>query len=357
MAGAYAPWIIRTRKILARLIFLALLWIWVMPRTIGGLNTFTVVSGISMEPTFHTGDLIISRKADHYNVGDVVTYKIPEAKYKKFRVVHRVVGKTDDGRYEIRGDNQDHADPWSVPGENIAGSKVVMIPRGGSVLGYARNPIGLALLFGALVTWTFWPRKPNGETGENIVPQLFDRHTLIGRDSPAEEELLVVGTSLTYAQFLNRPSLRGVAQTPTLPDLGTTINEPLHERSFFHDALFEQHLADWSSHVHTVSDQPDVSDQSDQPDVSDQSDQSDQLGERNSTFLQNLVQNRNDDVPRIQSEPIIPEPTVTEPGPTEKAIIAGPTEELGEKPTVDELLERWMNDEADSPLPEFLASM
>jgi signal peptidase I len=222
----YAPWMLRTRTLLVRLIGLALLWICVMPRVVGGLNTFTVVSGISMEPTFHTGDLIISRGAKEYQVGDVVTYKIPDDKYRKFRIVHRVIGRTKDGGYEIQGDNQDHADPWSIPAANIVGRKVFMIPKGGFVLGYARNPIGLALLFGALVTWTFWPKRNEEETQNNPLLAPCDLSALLCRDSSDDHEPLVVGTSLTYAQFLNRPTLRAVvqAQATGLPKISAFPN-------------------------------------------------------------------------------------------------------------------------------------
>jgi signal peptidase I len=222
----YAPWILCTRRVLLRLIVIALVWIWVMPRAVGGLNTYTVVSGISMEPTFHTGDLIISRKAKQYKVGDVVTYKIPDEKYKKFPIVHRVIGRTKDGVYEIQGDNQDHPDSWSIPATNIVGTKVFMIPKGGFALGYARNPIGLALLFGALVTWTFWPKRNEDETESNPLLAPCDLSALLCRDASDDQEPLVVGTSLTYAQFLNRPTLRHVvqAQASGLPKSSTIPN-------------------------------------------------------------------------------------------------------------------------------------
>jgi hypothetical protein len=155
-----------------------------------------------------------------------VTYKIPDEKYKKFRIVHRVIGRTKDGGYEIQGDNQDHADPWSIPAANIVGTKVFMIPKGGFALGYVRNPIGLALLFGALVTWTFWPKRNEDAAETNPLLAPCDLSALLCRDASDDQEPLVVGTSLTYAQFLNRPTLRHVvqAQASGLPKSSTIPN-------------------------------------------------------------------------------------------------------------------------------------
>jgi signal peptidase I len=344
---------------LLSLIAVALAWIWVMPRTIGGLNTYTVVSGISMEPTFHTGDLIISRKSDGYNVGDVVTYKIPDAKYDKFRIVHRVIGKTEDGQYEIQGDNQDHADPWSVPGENIAGAKVFMIPQGGTVLGYARNPIGLALLFGAIVTWTVWPKKTEKDEAEDPIVALLGQvpairlEALMADDPFDGREPLVVGTSLTYAQFLNRPTLRDVAQTEALPEIKIPepVN-PLDERSFFHEALFEQHLAEWINHGGTNEG---VSETNEAPQLETPAGKLRFEGTaglteqalRRATIIQQVI----DRAYRREMfghgvfgpDDLDSETTSSKPGIE--------SYELG---SVDELLERWINDEADAPLPEFL---
>lgn len=356
--ATYSRRIVRTRNILLSLIAVALAWIWVMPRTIGGLNTYTVVSGISMEPTFHTGDLIISRRADRYNIGDVVTYKIPDAKYDKFRIVHRVIGKIDDTHYEIRGDNQDQADPWSVPGENIAGAKVFMIPQGGTVLGYARNPIGLALLFGAIVTWTVWPKKTEGDEIEDPIVALLGQapairlEALMADDPFDGREPLVVGTSLTYAQFLNRPTLRDVVQTQALPDI--KIPEPanaLDERSFFHEALFEQHLTEWINQGVTQDEASETNEQPKDETALGQSrfDGNAGLSEqalRRATIIQQVID-------RAYRREVFGH-GVFGPDDLDSEILSSDPEAKSEEDSVDELLERWINDDADAPLPEFL---
>lgn len=134
-------------------------WCFVLPTSLGGSTTFTIVSGPSMEPRFHTGDLVVARPASRYSVGDVVIYRIPDPKYRAFRVVHRIAERWPDGRYVTKGDGQDHADPWMISHDDIAGRQVLAIGKGGYLLGYIHNPLYLAAVFAMLVTYLFWPSK------------------------------------------------------------------------------------------------------------------------------------------------------------------------------------------------------
>lgn len=232
-------------------------------------------------------------------------------------------------------------------GANIVGQKVSMIPKGGFALDYARNPIGLALLFGALATWTFWPKKSGEEPEHNPFLALSGPEGLLPNEND-EEELLVVGTSLTYAQFLNRPSLRDVVQAQTTVETVPNVepvhevvreteaeaeteakDQPVPERSSFQKALHEQHLADWAKQA-----------------------------------TANLVNHHVDGASDANATPSEAElePTVEQtstPTPTFTEFCAvddQPDAKEGQRSqtTVDDLLERWINDEADAPLPEEL---
>lgn len=353
-----------------------------MPRAVGGLNTFTVVSGISMEPTFHTGDLIISRKADRYKLGDVVTFKIPDEKYKKIRIIHRVIGKNDDGGYKIQGDNQDHADPWSVPAANIVGRKVFLIPRGGFALGYARNPLGLALLFGALVTWTFWPKRhektddgdgreadeedflhpdplnstnlkstiPHKSTSHNTKLKTKLKTTLTETTMPIAllesaqlEHAMTSDTTLTEPS-VDHPTFRGrsvetcdeahqgIPDNAVPPQVMRTkvFDRKPVERPFASIEPTERHLADWTNRGHLASQLP-PADQVKLPDGTEREVVFGQLGDANTPKFTDSWSSEDD--------PITPEGTQPQPQP---------------QPTIDELLERWINDEADAPIPEEL---
>ena len=62
----------------SRTALLVILAILVWPTSLGGCTTMTVVSGHSMEPTFHTGDLVVARCGTPA-VGDIVIYQPPDS--------------------------------------------------------------------------------------------------------------------------------------------------------------------------------------------------------------------------------------------------------------------------------------
>ncbi len=66
---------------------------------------FLVVLTGSMEPNIHTGELIIIREQNNYEVGDVITYKDKENNY----ITHRIIYKIDDN-FVTKGDNNNMKD-------------------------------------------------------------------------------------------------------------------------------------------------------------------------------------------------------------------------------------------------------
>ena len=156
---------------------LAMMW----PVRFGGTTNFIIVSGRSMERTYHTGDLVITKKRSSYAVGDVVVYRIPGAGAGAGReIVHRLHERLPDGRFLVRGDNNRTNDPWVITIDDIVGSKWLMVAKGGVFLGFLRSTLMLAVLFGVLVAWVFWPREDAAldvETaGERLEPRSEPAH-------------------------------------------------------------------------------------------------------------------------------------------------------------------------------------
>ena len=130
---------------------LALGWL-LWPSSFGGCTTLTIVAGQSMEPTYYTGDLVVSR-CGPVEVGDVVVYSPPDV--GGARVIHRIVGGDADG-WVVQGDNNDFLDPWNPTAENVLGTAVLRIPNVGSFASILLSPvtwISLLLLALALVVW------------------------------------------------------------------------------------------------------------------------------------------------------------------------------------------------------------
>lgn len=130
----------------------ALAWfVWLAPNSLGGPVGVVWVSGTSMEPTMHTGDLAILYEQDRYAVGDVVAFEIPGGG----TVIHRIIAVTDDG-YRFQGDNRDFADPWLLDGDSIIGRQVALVPRAGTVITALGQPHAMAVSVAmlALLWWS-----------------------------------------------------------------------------------------------------------------------------------------------------------------------------------------------------------
>lgn len=139
---------------------LAVIW----PVRFGGSTSFMIVSGHSMEPTYHTGDLVVTKARPTYRIGEIVVYRVPgDGAAAGREVVHRLFKVQPDGKLLAKGDNNRTADPWPITPHDIVGSKWVMLPKGGVILGFLRSILMLAVLFGVLVGWVFWPREEEDE--------------------------------------------------------------------------------------------------------------------------------------------------------------------------------------------------
>ena len=149
------PW----RYVVSVLVFLAALVI-LWPAQFGGLTGLTVVNGHSMEPTYHTGDLVVSLRLPSYAPGDIVSYLVPKGQPGAGgRVIHRVFSEaTTGGRtvFTTKGDNNPSTDPWHFSTGDVLGKALFSIPAIGSVLGGASNPIVVGLASGLLVTVLLW---------------------------------------------------------------------------------------------------------------------------------------------------------------------------------------------------------
>jgi signal peptidase I len=122
-------------------------WIALAPPQLGGRTSYVIVSGNSMEPGMHRGDLAIVREQDVYGVGDVVTYRHPSIG----PVIHRIID-TDGSRFVFQGDNNDFIDPYRPAQGELIGKLWIHIPGAGAWLSRFHSPVYIAgLLFVAFV--------------------------------------------------------------------------------------------------------------------------------------------------------------------------------------------------------------
>jgi signal peptidase I len=129
-------------------VLLALTVAWVLlfaPARLGGTATYVFVNGTSMQPTYHTGDLVVVRRQASYRVGDVVAFEAGGSV-----VIHRVRSVTAAG-FVTRGDNRSSDDPWTPTQDQILGRPMLLVPAAGTGLWWlAERPFALAALAGMI---------------------------------------------------------------------------------------------------------------------------------------------------------------------------------------------------------------
>lgn len=141
----------------------------IWPVQVGGWASYTVVSGTSMEPIYHSGDMVVGWHRGSYDPGDIVVFTVPDGEPGAgYQVIHRLVS-VDAGAWTTQGDNKTSVDPWSPTDEDIVGRAVMHIPNGGYALMWM--PVLLALSAGILVMLALWPRSTRGRRRTGVPPE------------------------------------------------------------------------------------------------------------------------------------------------------------------------------------------
>jgi signal peptidase len=142
-------------KALSLLFVAALLagWaIYLRPQALGGNAGYVLVSGHSMLPRYHTGDLVLVERQDSYHVGQVIAYRVPKGDAMAgAQVIHRIIGGNAKQGFVVQGDNRSAPDVWRPKPEDIVGAKALRIPNAVLVLQFLRSPVLLALLAACFV--------------------------------------------------------------------------------------------------------------------------------------------------------------------------------------------------------------
>ena len=123
------------------------------PTQLGGSTSMVIVSGVSMEPTYFDGDLVIARKIEP-TVGDVIVYA-PEG-LGGAQIVHRIIGGNATDGWQLEGDNNDFVDPFTPKGDEVKGVVLVHYSNFGRVTALLLNPIVWSLVLLAAIVLMVW---------------------------------------------------------------------------------------------------------------------------------------------------------------------------------------------------------
>jgi signal peptidase len=138
---------------IALVVAVCLFWMhYLRPQSLGGNAGYVLVSGQSMEPRYHTGDMVLVEKQASYHAGQVIAYRVPKGDpMAGAQVIHRIIGGDATHGFVVRGDNRTAPDVWRPRPRDIVGVKALRIPNAIVVLQYLRAPMFLALLAAAFV--------------------------------------------------------------------------------------------------------------------------------------------------------------------------------------------------------------
>lgn len=177
----------RVRALLPWVLLLAVAAGWfafLRPASMGGPAGYVIVSGASMQPLMHTGDLAVVRRRATYSQGDVVAYRIPKADVGGgMLVIHRIVGGDDASGFILKGDNRETVDIWRPRRDDIVGSLQWRLAHAGTALFLLRTPMVIAGVIAFLGFWMVvtWPDKRRSDLAEEApvptAPDLADDGT------------------------------------------------------------------------------------------------------------------------------------------------------------------------------------
>jgi signal peptidase I len=115
-------------------ILLVTVWINLTPVQFGGRAVYLIIDGVSMEPFFYTGDLVILYQTDTYEMGDVAAYYEP---FSGGIIIHRIIGQAGE-RFVFLGDNKPRIDIYKPKLSEMVGRYWFHIPAVGKVVSQFR---------------------------------------------------------------------------------------------------------------------------------------------------------------------------------------------------------------------------
>jgi signal peptidase len=148
------------------IVVLGLAWsVSLRPQSLGGPAGYVMVRGVSMNPTYHTGDLVVTHPRATYGKGDIVAYRVPRGNVGEgIIVIHRIIGGDAQTGYVIQGDNNPDPDPWKPKHDDIVGRAWLVGPHVGSVLAFLHAPLPLASLVTGIVVAYYVVREEDNSS-------------------------------------------------------------------------------------------------------------------------------------------------------------------------------------------------
>lgn len=128
------------------LVALSAIWIVFAPVQLGGQTAYVMINGTSMEPRFHTGDLVIVRQQHTYHVGEMVAYQNAELHSLVF---HRII-EVHEEHFVFKGDNNTWDDSYQPVQDELLGAFWLHIRSAGNWILWMRVPLHMGITAGII---------------------------------------------------------------------------------------------------------------------------------------------------------------------------------------------------------------
>lgn len=161
-----------------------------------GYGILEVASG-SMEPTIHTGDIIvIDTNEEHFNIDDIITFYDKEGSF----VTHRIISKDEDGSFITKGD-MNNTDDGIVKPNQIVGKCIYRLGSVGNLIKTLKSPIVMVMIFivGVLICIYLSMDKEGNFLDEEIeekkvetIPQVHEEKLEFGTTRNVEIKEVVI---------------------------------------------------------------------------------------------------------------------------------------------------------------------
>ena len=130
----------------------------VLAIAVAASSRFTCVTtrGISMNPLYYQGDLVVVQRTGDYKVGDIIGYH--SAKLRDSIVLHRII-EVDEGHFVTQGDNNSFIDPDRPTEADVVGEAWLHVPKVGSLLGGGRRNVLFGVVGVLVAAGSMHPRR------------------------------------------------------------------------------------------------------------------------------------------------------------------------------------------------------
>jgi len=144
------------------------------PQSLGGRAGYVLVSGQSMEPRYHTGDLVLVERQSSYHVGQLIAYHVPKGDpMAGAQVIHRIIGGDPQHGFVVQGDNRTAPDTWRPKPTDIVGAKALRMPGAVVAIQFLRSPLLLGILAASFVfVYLLIGREPKDDDPLSVAPPL-----------------------------------------------------------------------------------------------------------------------------------------------------------------------------------------